>query len=77
MLSLAEIAEQLSVTPGTIKTWRDHGMLRAQVYNSKGECLYEPVNGRGPVKSQGQKLSERRRFSEVSPNRTNEVQHAT
>ncbi len=77
MLSLAEIAEQLSVTPGTIKIWRDHGLLQAYVYNSKGECLYEPVNGSGPVKSQGQKLSERRRFSEVPPNRTNEVQHAT
>jgi len=77
MLSLAEIAKQLSVTPGTIKLWRDHGMLRAHVYNSKGECLYEPVNGSGPVKSQGQKLSERRRFPEVSPDRTNEVQHAT
>ncbi len=77
MLSLAEIAKQLNVTSGTIKTWRDHGMLRAHVYNSKGECLYEPVNGRGPVKSQGQKLSERRRFPEVSPDQTNEVQHAT
>ena len=77
MLSLAEIAKQLSVTPGTIKMWRDHGLLRAHDYNSKGECLYEPVNGSGPVKSQGQKLSERRRFPEVSSNRTNEVQHAT
>jgi DNA invertase Pin-like site-specific DNA recombinase len=77
MLSLAKIAEQLSVTPGTIKIWRDHGMLRAHVYNDKKECLYEPVNGSGPTKSQGQKLSERRRFPEVPPNRTNEVQHAT
>ena len=77
MLSVAEIAQQLSVTPGTIRTWRDHGLLRTHVYNSKGECLYEPVNGSGPVKSQGQKLSERRRFPEVPPNRTNEVQHAT
>ena len=77
MSSLAEIAEQLNVTSGTIKAWRDHGMLRAHVYNSKGECLYEPVNGNGPVKSQGQKLSERRKFPEVSPDRTNEVQHAT
>ncbi len=77
MLTLAELAEQLSVTSGTIKTWRNHGMLRVHVYNSKGECLYEPVNGSGPVKSQGRKLSERRRFPEVSTNRTNEVQHAT
>ncbi len=77
MLSLAELSEQLSVTPGTIKLWRNHGMLRAHVYNSKGECLYEPVNGSGPVKSQGHRLSERRRFPEVAPDRTNEVQHAT
>ncbi len=77
LLSLAEIAEQLSVTPGTIKAWRDHGLLRAHAYNGKGECLYEPINGIAPARSQGQKLSERRRFSEISPNRTNEVQHAT
>lgn len=77
MLSQAEIAEQLGVTPGTIRVWRDHGMLRAHAYNDKNESLYEPVNGSGPVKSQGQKLSERRIFPEVTPNRTDEVQHAT
>jgi len=69
MLSQAEIAEQLGVAPSTIRTWRDHGMLRDHAYNDKNESLYEPVNGSGPVKSQGRQLSERRRFPEVTPNR--------
>jgi len=77
MLSACEVARTLNVSTNTIKIWRTHGLLRAYVYNGKNECLYEPVNGNVPCKSQGRKLSERRRFPEVPPNRTNEVQHAT
>jgi len=76
-LTLAEIAEQLQVTTSTIKVWRRHGLLCGHPYNDKNECLYDPPDQAAPVKSQGQKLSERRRFPEVLPNRTNEVQHAT
>ena len=76
-LTLAEIAEQLQVTTSTIKVWRRHGLLLGHPYNDKNEYLYDSPDQAAPVKSQGQKLSERRRFPEVLPNRTNEVQHAT
>ena len=76
-LTLAEIAEKLQVTTSTIKVWRRHGLLRGHLYNDKNECLFDPPDHAAPAKSQGQKLSERRRFPEVLPHRTNEVQHAT
>ncbi len=74
MLTLEEIANLLNVTPGTIKHWRDHGLLLAQRYNYKGECLYEPLDNDSPTKMQGTKLCERRRFPEVPSNRPEEVQ---
>ena len=76
-LTLAEIAEQLQVSTATIKVWRRHGLLRGHLYNNKQECLYDPPDQAAPVKSQGQKLSERQRFPLVVSNRANEVQHAT
>lgn len=76
-LTLLEIAQQLQVTTGTIKVWRRHGLLLGHAYNDKNECLFDPPDHAAPVKSQGQKLSERRRFPQVVPNRTDEVQHAT
>jgi len=76
-LTQAEIAEQLHVTTTTVKVWRRHGLLRGYPYNDKNECLYDPPDHAAPAKSQGRKLSERRRFPEVVSLRTNEVQHAT
>jgi hypothetical protein len=76
-LTLTEIAEQLKVSTATIKTWRRNGLVRAHLYNDKQECLYDPPDQAAPAKSQGRKLSERRRFPEVLSDRTNEVQHAT
>ncbi len=75
MLTLTEIAALLGTSTGTVKIWRDHGLLRAHAYNDKNECLYENPGDDPPVKSQGQKLSERRRFPEVAPNTTKEVQY--
>jgi len=74
MLTLAEIADHLGVATQTVKKWRDHGLLRAHAYNDKNECLYEPPGDDPPVKKQGNKLSKRRRFSEVLSNRTKEAQ---
>ncbi len=74
MLTLGETAALLGTSTGTVKKWRDHGLLRAHAYNDKHECLYERPGDDPPVKSQGQKLSERRRFPEVAPNTTKEVQ---
>jgi len=76
-LTLAEMAEQLHVSTTTIKIWRRHGLLLGHVYNDKNECLFDPPDQAAPVKSQGQKLSERQRFPKVVSHRTNEVQHAT
>ena len=73
MLTLAEIAELLEVSTGTVKAWRDHGLLRAHVYNERNECLYEDPGGDRPVKAKGRKLSKRRRFPEVASNPTKEV----
>lgn len=74
MLSLDEIANLLTVTPNTVKIWRQRGLLRALVYNDKNECLYEHPGGDPPAKKQGSKPSERRRFPEVPSNPTKEVQ---
>jgi len=76
-LTLAEIAQQLHVSTSTIKIWRRHGLLRGHPYNEKHSCLFDPPGQAAPVKRQGRKLSERRRFPKVVSNRTNEVQHAT
>jgi DNA invertase Pin-like site-specific DNA recombinase len=74
MLTLDEIADLLGVSTQTVKIWRDRGLLRAHAYNDKNECLYEQVGDDPPVKTQGRKLSKRRRFPEVAPNPTKEVQ---
>jgi len=77
MLSLQEMADLLDVATVTVKKWRNHNLLRAHVYNDKNEYLYEHPGNEPPVKSQGQKLSKRRRFLEVAPNPTKEVQCET
>jgi DNA invertase Pin-like site-specific DNA recombinase len=41
LLTLAEIAQALDVSPNTIKNWRRTGIVRAHRYNDKGEHLYE------------------------------------
>ncbi|MAG55625.1 MAG: recombinase family protein [Planctomycetota bacterium] len=74
MLTGVEIAQLLGVSPQTVKIWRNRGLLRAHAYNDKNECLYEHPGDAPPVKSQGWKLSERRRFPEVPSNPTQEVQ---
>jgi hypothetical protein len=76
-LTLAEIAEQLQVSTATVKAWRRNGLLRGHPYNDKPECLFDPPDHAAPVKSQGRKLSERRRFPDILSKRSNGVQHAT
>ena len=67
----------LVVATNTVKKWRDHGLLCAHVYNDKNECLYDHPGNEPPAKSQGRKLSKRRRFPKVAPNPTKEVQCET
>ena len=72
-----ELAKELKVSPQTVRTWRRYGLLQAYLYNDRNECLYEPPTGEMPIKSQGRKLRERRRFPKVSRRRPNEVKHAS
>lgn len=50
LLTKEEMAGRLGITPGTLKVWRLHGLLRALPYNCNGECLYEPLGDNPPVK---------------------------
>lgn len=72
-----ELAVQLDVSPKTVQHWAKNGLVLSHVYNDKQECLYEPLDENAPVKSQGRKLAERRRFQLVGPNLSNEVHDAT
>jgi DNA invertase Pin-like site-specific DNA recombinase len=74
LLTLSELAGRLEICTKTVQAWQRAGLVRAQVYNDKNECLYEILDGDRPVKHQGRKLSERRRFPEVFPDGTHEVQ---
>ena len=62
LLTLEEMAQLLGVAAGAVKSWRNAGMLRAYPYNDKNEYLYEHPGEAPPVKQQGRKLAERRRF---------------
>ena len=74
LLTLGEIALRLGVTTGTVKQWRDHGLLRAHPYNDKPECLYEDPGDHAPKKLLGCKLETRRRFEKLPANSPKEVQ---
>jgi DNA invertase Pin-like site-specific DNA recombinase len=75
MLTQEEMAAKLGVQVTTVRRWQAHGMLRAHVYNDQNRCLYEPMGEDAPVKSQGRKLSDPRRFPGVVLDSTYEVQH--
>ena len=74
MLTLGEIADLLGVATSTVKIWRARGLLRAHAFNDKNAFLYEHPGDDPPVKHPGRRLSKRRRFPEVVPNPTKEVQ---
>jgi len=40
LTSLNEIARQLRISPNTVKTWRNNGLLTGRLANDKGEYLY-------------------------------------
>lgn len=62
LLTLAEISSRLNVPPLTIRTWKNHGLLKAYPANDKDAWLYEDPGADPPRKAQGVKLSKRRRF---------------
>ena len=53
LLTQEEMAGLLGVSVPTVKQWRYAGLLRAEVYNDKGACLYEPPGDDPPQKCQG------------------------
>jgi DNA invertase Pin-like site-specific DNA recombinase len=75
MLTVQEMADRLGVHRCTIRVWHQNGLLQAHAYNHKNECLYEPPGPDAPVKAQGQKLSDRRRFPQVISDHSKEVQY--
>jgi DNA invertase Pin-like site-specific DNA recombinase len=75
MLTQAEIAGQLGIYPTTVQKWRRAGLLKAHAYNDKNECLYEQLEEDRPIKQQGLRLADPRRFASVLPDRTDKVQH--
>jgi DNA invertase Pin-like site-specific DNA recombinase len=50
MLTLSEIADQLGVCKGTVKSWNQVGFLRSHPFNDWNECLYEPLGNDTPLK---------------------------
>jgi hypothetical protein len=74
MLTQAEIADQLGVHTTTVHDWRRSGLLKAHAYDDKPEYLYEPVGTNRPLKQQGIKKTDPRRFPAASFERTKEVQ---
>jgi len=52
-LTLAEVAQRLSVTPATVKKWRAHGLLVGHLYDDKGACLYDVPGPSAPVARRG------------------------
>jgi hypothetical protein len=60
MLTLEEIAGQLSVSTSTVKAWRHAGLVSGQCYNDKGEMLYHPPGPNPPAPNPGcPRLSDR------------------
>jgi DNA invertase Pin-like site-specific DNA recombinase len=74
MLTQEEIADQLGVHTTTVHDWRRGGLLKAHAYNDKPEYLYEPVGTNGPLRRQGIKLTDPRRFPKAASEETKEVQ---
>ena len=67
MLTLAELASQLGVSTGTVKTWYHAGFITGHPYNDKGQCLYPPPGKNPPARAQGRKLSERHPARHTAP----------
>src|SRR5262249_40519955 len=70
MLTQAEIAAVLGVHTTTVHDWRRCGLLKAHAYNDKPEYLYEPMGPNRPLKQQGIKRTDPRRFPKASPEKT-------
>ena len=75
MLTVAEMAAMLGITPQRVKIWRRHGLLCGHPYNDGNDCLFEHPGNNPPRKAPGVKLSTRRLVTEVITRSTQEVQY--
>jgi DNA invertase Pin-like site-specific DNA recombinase len=77
LLTMAEAARALGISPATAKVWRWAGLLRAHPYNDKPQYLFEPPAADAPRRYKWKGLSAWARRRRSAPQPTNEVQYAT
>jgi DNA invertase Pin-like site-specific DNA recombinase len=55
LIPLAQMAQLLAVSTGTVKIWYHAGIVSGQRYNDKGEVLYDPPGPNPPARHQGRR----------------------
>jgi DNA invertase Pin-like site-specific DNA recombinase len=55
LIPLSQMAQQLGVSPGTVKIWYHAGIVSGQRYNDKGQVLYNPPGPNPPARHQGRR----------------------
>jgi DNA invertase Pin-like site-specific DNA recombinase len=75
LLTIEEMSDRLKLTPAWVRAWRVHGLLQAYPVSDQKLFLYVDPGPHPPCKSQGTKLSERRRFPENVVHGSQEVQY--
>jgi hypothetical protein len=74
MLTIDEMAKLLGICGQWVRRWNRHGLIRGHAYNAKNDCLYEHPGDQLPKKTQGVKLSTRRRIGNLVAQCSAEVQ---
>ena len=72
LLTAEEVADRLGIAVPSVKAWRYRGLLSAQRYNDKGQCLYEAPADHLPKK--GAHKREYLQQAKLPTNETDEVQ---
>jgi DNA invertase Pin-like site-specific DNA recombinase len=73
LLTLAGMAATLGVSTGTVKAWRDAGLITGHRYNDHGQMLYHPPGPNPPTRHQGHPaLTKRRPAQTPQPTTTNQ-----
>jgi DNA invertase Pin-like site-specific DNA recombinase len=72
LLTAEEVADRLGIAVPSVKAWRYRGLLSAQRYNDKGQCLYEAPANDLPTK--GAHKREYLQRNKLTTNETDEVQ---
>lgn len=77
MLTVGELAVELTISACTVKKWRRMGLLQGHLANDKGVYLFEPPSANAPTKKQGRSLSKRSQLAkaEMLSDSPNKVQY--